>query len=101
MLKRVFSLQNATPSEIVKNKIGEAVKKYQKHPLDHGSAAVQVAAMSEQIILSLYHVKKYKRDLEAARRLTALLAKRRKMLAYLARTDYHRYKWVCMDYGIP
>lgn len=23
------------------------------------------------------------------------------MLDYLMRTDYHRYKWICVDYGIP
>jgi hypothetical protein len=23
------------------------------------------------------------------------------MLNYLMKTDYHKYQWVCTDYGIP
>lgn len=34
------------------------------------------------------------------RSLVELIQKRRNMLDYLQRTDYHRYKWICTDYGI-
>lgn len=46
MVKRVFSLENATPGEVLKFRIAQAVKKYQINLLDHGSAAVQCASMS-------------------------------------------------------
>lgn len=82
-------------------RIAQAVKKYQKHTLDCGSAAIQCAVMSEHIILQMSHVKRYPRDARAARKLTQLVQKRRTMLNYCMRTDYHRYKWVCLDYGIP
>lgn len=49
----------------------------------------------------MQHVKKYPKDMKAARSLVQLVQKRRRMLEYLRRTDYHRYKWVCLDYGIP
>ena len=49
----------------------------------------------------MMHTKKYPKDIKGARALNALLDQRRKMLNYLMRTDYHRYKWVCIDYGIP
>ena len=49
----------------------------------------------------MMHTKKYPRDVKAGRSLNYLIDQRRKMLDYLARTDYHRYKWVCIDYGIP
>ena len=45
-VKRVFRAENATPHEILKNKMAMAVKKFQKSPLDTGSAAVQCACMS-------------------------------------------------------
>ena len=47
------------------------------------------------------HVKKYPKDTKAARYLTRLLDQRRNMLDYLVNKDYHRYQWVCSDYGIP
>lgn len=78
-----------------------AVKKYQKNVLDHGSAAIQCAIFSEKIIFMMNHVKQYPKDFKAGRALTELVQKRRTMLNYCIRSDYHRYKWVCVDYGIP
>jgi small subunit ribosomal protein S15 len=49
----------------------------------------------------MQHIKKYPNDVNAARGMVKLVQKRRNMLDYLMRTDYHRYKWVCTDYGIP
>lgn len=48
----------------------------------------------------IQHIKKYPKDTKAARSLVKLIQKRRTMLDYLMRTDYHRYKWICVDYGI-
>ena len=47
------------------------------------------------------HIKKYPKDTKAGRYLTRLLDQRRHMLNYLVERDYHRYKWICTDYGIP
>lgn len=49
----------------------------------------------------MLHIKKYPNDTKSARKLVELIQKRRNMLDYLMRTDYHRYRWVCVDYGIP
>ena len=49
----------------------------------------------------MQHIKKYPNDKKGGRTMVQLVQKRRKMLDYLMRTDYHRYKWVCVDYGIP
>ena len=46
------------------------------------------------------HVKKYNKDKKSQRKLVELIQKRRNMLNYLMRTDFHRYQWVCMDYNI-
>lgn len=57
--------------------------------------------MSEKIILLMNHISKYPKDKKAGRFLTQIIQKRRNMLDYCMRRDYHRYKWVCIDYGIP
>lgn len=57
--------------------------------------------MSERVILLTMHMKKYPKDKKAGRYLTRLLDQRRHMLHYLMNHDYHRYQWVCTDYGIP
>ncbi len=57
--------------------------------------------MSERVILQMMHVKKYPRDKKAGRYLNYLLDQRRIMLNYLMKKDYHRYQWICSDYGIP
>lgn len=49
----------------------------------------------------MQHIKKYPNDTKSSRSLVKLIQKRRNMLDYLMRTDYHRYKWICVDYGIP
>jgi small subunit ribosomal protein S15 len=59
------------------------------------------AVMSEKIIVLMAHVKRFTKDAKAGRSLTYLIQKRRNMLDYLQRTDYHYFKWVCTDYGIP
>ena len=101
MVKRALSLENATPKQILQYRTEQAIKKYQRHPLDCGNAAIQCALMSEKIILLMKHVKNYPRDKRTGRFLAELIQKRRNMLSYCMRTDYHRYKWVCVDYGIP
>ncbi|MCL4132789.1 UNVERIFIED_CONTAM: hypothetical protein GTU68_067211 [Idotea baltica] len=57
--------------------------------------------MTERVIFLMMHVKKYPKDTKAGRYLTKLLDQRRKMMNYLMKTDYHRYQWICTDYGIP
>jgi len=70
MVRRAFSLENATPQQILSYRIDQAVKKYQKHTLDCGNAAIQCAVMSERVILHVAHCKKYPKDKRAARKLT-------------------------------
>lgn len=47
------------------------------------------------------HVKKYPKDTKAGRYLSQLLDQRKDMLNYLIKKDYHKYQWICSDYGIP
>lgn len=49
-IKRALTLENAAPSEILAYKIKNAIKKFQKNPLDTGSLPVQIAVLTERIL---------------------------------------------------
>jgi hypothetical protein len=49
-IKRVLTLENAAPSEILAYKIKNAIKKFQNNPLDTGSLPVQIAVLTERIL---------------------------------------------------
>lgn len=101
LVKRALKLENCSPGQIVKFKISHAIKKYQKHPTDTASSGVQFAVMTEKIIFLTQRLSQHKRDKQLLRSLQILLDKRRKMMYYLQRTDFHTYKWVSTDYDIP
>lgn len=41
MVKTALKLENASPQQIIAFRISQAIKKFQKHPLDTASPAVQ------------------------------------------------------------
>ena len=58
---------------------------------DTGSPEVQVAILTEEIKALSEHLKKNKKDVHSARGLMARVANRRRLLAYLKKTDQTRY----------
>jgi len=70
----------------------EIVEKFKQHPSDTGSAAVQIALLSERINLLSDHFKAHKKDFNSRRGLLALVGRRRRLLNYLKQqspTKYH------------
>ena len=61
-LEGVFSLATANQNEVTKHKISLAVAKYRKHRSDTGSAAVQLAVMTETIYNLARHFALHKKD---------------------------------------
>lgn len=101
MIKRVFSMQNASTLEKFQARKKQAMKKYQRHPFDYSSPAVQLAMISEKIFHLVIKFKKEKsRDVKAFRKVQDLLFKRSKLLEYVRQTDYNRYYEIVEDYGI-
>ena len=49
----------------------------------------------------MMHVKKYRKDGPSKQKLQMLLTERNKVRAHLIKTDFHRYRLICADYGIP
>ena len=76
------------------------IKEYQKDPSDTGSVDVQVALLTARISHLTEHFKTNKKDNHSRRGLLAMVAKRRRLLAYLKKKDEARYKVVIEKLGL-
>ena len=70
------------------------------HEGDTGSADVQIARLTERIVELTDHMSANKKDLSSRRGLLRLVARRRKLLDYLARTQNERYQKVISTLGL-
>ena len=77
-----------------------ALDNLQLHEKDTGSADVQVARLSYRILHLTEHLGMHKKDHSTRRGLLKLVARRRKLLDYLARTENDRYQKVIKALGL-
>jgi len=77
---------------ITKEKKAEAISKMARNKSDVGSPEVQVAILTERIKEVTEHVKQNKHDFMARRGLMQMVGKRKRLLKYLERTDFEKYK---------
>ncbi|MCB1233018.1 MAG: 30S ribosomal protein S15 [Verrucomicrobiae bacterium] len=68
------------------------IKEFQLHEGDTGSADVQIARLTWRISELTEHLSQHKKDFSSRRGLLMLVAQRRKLLDYLAKTDNERYQ---------
>ena len=68
------------------------IKKFAKAKWDTGSAEVQIAILTAKIENLKDHLGEHKKDNHSRRGIMMMVAKRRKMLAYLKRKDNARYE---------
>ncbi len=78
----------------------KVVDEYGHHPGDTGSPEVQVALLSGRINHLTEHLKVHKGDHHTRRGLLMLIGRRRRMLAYLQRTDVERYRTLIGRLGL-
>lgn len=64
---------------------------FQKHEKDTGSAEVQIALLTKQILELTGHLKKNPKDNHSRRGLLQMVGKRRRFLQYLKREDEKAY----------
>ncbi len=76
---------------ITKENKNETVKKHAKHGGDTGSAQVQIALITERIKHLSGHLKGHKKDYSTQLGLLKLVGQRRRLLAYLKKTDLEAY----------
>ncbi len=67
------------------------IKDYHRHETDTGSPEVQIAIMTGRIQQLTEHLQANKHDESCRRGLLKLVGHRRRMLAYLRKSDYPRY----------
>ena len=83
----------------LKNK-QEIVKAYGKNEKDTGSAAVQIAMMSQKISELTEHLKSNKKDFATKRGLLMMVGRRKGLLSYLKSKDLEGYRSLVKKLGI-
>ncbi|MFW2443048.1 30S ribosomal protein S15 [Aliarcobacter butzleri] len=76
------------------------IAKYGKKDGDTGSSEVQIALLSEQIKILTEHLKVFKKDHSSRLGLLKMVGKRKRLLAYLKRTNYARFNDIVSSLGI-
>jgi small subunit ribosomal protein S15 len=76
----------------IKEKVQEIIKKFGKHEKDSGSPEVQIALLTEEILNLQKHLNQNKQDKHSKRGLILKVSQRRKLLTYLKKESYQRYK---------
>lgn len=69
----------------------KVIEKYREHEKDTGSTEVQIALFSGSIKDLTEHLKKNPKDNHSRRGLLGMVAKRRKLLKYLQKSDKVHY----------
>ena len=85
---------------ISKERKAELIKTYGKNEHDSGSAAVQVAILTDRIKELTEHMKSHKKDFHTRRGLLMLVGKRRRLLSYIKGNDINEYRELIAKLGI-
>lgn len=76
------------------------IKEYAIKEGDTGSADVQVAVLTAEISALSEHMKVHKKDFHSRRGLMAMVANRRRLLAYIKKNDAARYDALITRLGL-
>ena len=78
----------------------EIIEQYKLHQADTGSPEVQVALLSQRIDYLTEHFKIHVKDHHSRRGLLKLVGQRRRLLEYLKKNDYERYRGLIQRLGM-
>lgn len=95
-----LSLATANQKEITRHKIAHVISKFQKQEADTGSASVQIAVMTEKILCLARHFNVHRKDHASARGFQSLISRRKRMLAYLKRSNFEKFKETVTALGL-
>ena len=87
-------------ASITKEKTQELINEFGKDANDSGSAAVQVAILTERIRNLTEHLKFHKKDHHTRRGLLMLVGKRRRLLSYIGNCEIDAYRELIKRLGI-
>jgi small subunit ribosomal protein S15 len=83
-----------------KEKKGAIISDYKLHEGDTGSSEVQVALLTERINQLAEHLKAHPHDQHTRRGLLKLIGQRRRLLAYISKTDVKSYRSLIAKLGL-
>jgi small subunit ribosomal protein S15 len=89
-----------TGMPVLKERTAEILQQHRRHPADTGSPEAQVALLSNRIGYLTEHFKTHRKDHHSRRGLLQLVGQRRRLLDYLKRRDFQRYKSLIEKLGI-
>ena len=78
----------------------DIVQAYRRHDTDTGSPEVQIALLSDRIGSLTEHFKAHAKDHHSRRGLLKLVGQRRRLLDYLKRNEFERYKSIIERLGL-
>jgi len=78
----------------------QVIEAYGRHETDTGSPEVQIALLSDRIGYLTEHFKAHAKDHHSRRGLLKLVGQRRRLLDYLKRNEFERYRTVIDRLGI-
>ena len=85
---------------VTKERKAELMAQYGKNEKDSGSAAVQVALLTERIKGLTEHMKSHQKDFHTRRGLLMLVGKRRRLLGYIKAQNIEEYRSLIKALGI-
>lgn len=85
---------------LTKEKKQEIIKRFAKDEKDTGSAEVQIAILTEEILVLTEHLKEHKHDFHSRRGMLKKVGQRRSLLNYLKNKDVTRYRDVIKKLGL-
>ena len=85
---------------ITSEKREQIVKDYGKSDGDTGSAAVQVALLTEKVAKLTDHLNVHRKDFSSQRGLRKMVGQRRRLLKYVKRRDLSAYRELIEKLGI-
>lgn len=78
----------------------QIISKFQTHEGDNGSAPVQIALITEKILYLTEHLKVNRKDFHSRKGLIQLVSQRKKLLAYLKKTDLNLFEKTVKELGL-
>ncbi len=79
---------------ITKEAKGKIIDQFKTHDSDTGSPEVQIAIMTHRILQLTDHLRIHKHDESSRRGLLKLVGQRRRLLAYVRKNDFARYRTI-------
>jgi small subunit ribosomal protein S15 len=69
----------------------KVIEEFSRHKTDTGSPEVQIAVLTNRIVMLTDHLRTNRHDDSSRRGLLKLVGRRRRLLAYVRRKDFQRY----------